>query len=652
MNIRTKLLLVITISAAIPILVISSYSVINARQLALESFELSSQREIAQIDNAFNIFFKAIADNVTYLSNNPLVNDDSFTLSNFVAGPGNFSSHKDKGGKEAELYQVFDQFGKSHPGLAYVYSGREDGGYVQWPDTGFSDAYDPRTRPWYQKAMNNPGKAVRTDAYYWKGDDATYVGTARTVTNTKGKIIGVQSMDVSVKQLTDIVQKIKIGEQGYVLLIEDNDTVLVDPFKPANNFKKVADIDSPLYQSLENGTQGLFTIEREGSTYFAVVFKSESLGWRFVALVPTSEVYGAANQQALLAVIISAALMIAITFFGGIFANLITRPIQKVVQMLKSISDGQGDLTARLDVESKDEVGLLASSFNCFVIKLQAIIGDVVGMSGKLNEVSIETSERAQISLGEVREQLEQITQVATCIEQMSSATNEIASNAQQAAQAASESTEFSEQGKGVVMRVRDTIGNLATEVSSAAEVIDQLNGNAQQVNSILTTIQSISEQTNLLALNAAIEAARAGDQGRGFAVVADEVRGLSKKTHRSTEEIQQMITSLQESAKRAVDIMKGSQQIADSSVTESSEAYNSLVQITSSVDNIRDMAAQIAVATEQQSSVSAGVAENTSRIKDIADKMAHDAEEEMERSRLLHGLSADMHGQVGKFKV
>ena len=652
MKIRTKLLAVITVSVIIPVFVISSFAIYKARETALENFSNSTSKEIKQIDNSFALFFKNISDNVSFLAEHSLARDSSFHLSNFTQGPGQFKSHLQTGGKEAELYTLYEQFGNTHPGLAYVYTGRTDGGYLAWPDILMKDPYDPRERPWYKKAMQTPGKVARTGAYYWAGDDATYVGTVKTIADSSGKVIGVQAMDVSVKQLTEIVKNIRIGETGHIILIEDNGSVLVDPLLPEHNFKKVQNISTPLFSALQQTNSGLIETERDGVSYLAQIVQSDSLGWRFVALVPASEVYGTANQIAWLSGIIAVTLSILFIMIGGFVAGLITRPIDTVAAMLKDIADGQGDLTMRLAIQSRDEVGELSLSFNKFIAKLQSIITQIISLSDELKTSSVAAANSAATSTEEVRQQLDQITLVATSVEQMSASTQEIATNAAQTAQTANKSAHSSLNGQQVVTNAREAINNLASEVGNASGVIGRLNDHSQQINSILGTIQDIAEQTNLLALNAAIEAARAGEHGRGFAVVADQVRELSQKTTTSTEDIRNMITTLQNTTLEAVNIMQRSESMAQGSVSEAGQAHDQLVQISDSVNTIRDMATQIATATEQQSSVNKSLAENTGLIRNIAHQMAADAEARLHRSRTLHRLSEGMHEQVGLFKV
>lgn len=202
----------------------------------------------------------------------------------------------------------------------------------------------------------------------------------------------------------------------------------------------------------------------------------------------------------------------------------------------------------------------------------------------------------------------------------MAASINEVASNAQHAADAAGSADNETSEGQRLVARTSQTITELESEIQQAAHVIHELEGQSNEISKVLDVIRGIAEQTNLLALNAAIEAARAGEQGRGFAVVADEVRSLAARTQQSTTDIQSMISSLQERARSAVTVMEQSSRQAHASVSCAQDAATALNGIGLRVNEITDMNAQIAAAVEQQGAVSEGINRGISSIRESAD--------------------------------
>ena len=246
--------------------------------------------------------------------------------------------------------------------------------------------------------------------------------------------------------------------------------------------------------------------------------------------------------------------------------------------------------------------------------------------------------------------QQNEISQIATAVHEMSATAVEVASNAEQTAEAARSSSSSCEHGKQVIARNQRSITDLATQVKQASGIIQELEKNAQEINTILSTIQGIAEQTNLLALNAAIEAARAGEQGRGFAVVADEVRVLSRRTQDSTQEIQSTIETLQQTTARAVSLMQTSQGLADNSVKDADAAAAALEEITQAVSLISDMAGQIATAAEEQTQVTGEITQNTTAIKDVSDEITAAAMRDLDQATGLKGRAADLNQQVATF--
>ena len=253
----------------------------------------------------------------------------------------------------------------------------------------------------------------------------------------------------------------------------------------------------------------------------------------------------------LVLLLVFGALLIAM--FNYLFADL-----GRVSRALADIAHGEGDLTVQIATRSQDEVGQLAQNFNQFVARLHGIVSRLRDVTVELAAQSRTQAAGAEARSQRVRQQQDEIVMVATAVTEMASATQEIAGNAEFAANTAGDAVRLAVAGQSQVGQSQRSITGLAGEVSDASQTIHELDGHAQQISGILATISGIAEQTNLLALNAAIEAARAGEQGRGFAVVADEVRQLAARTSLSTDEIARVVQKNRELTARVTDDMAG----------------------------------------------------------------------------------------------
>jgi len=379
------------------------------------------------------------------------------------------------------------------------------------------------------------------------------------------------------------------------------------------------------------------------------------LNWAILSEIDVAEAFAATRvmeDSILLAALLVVLVVVGVAIAAGWwFAGKLTKPLIRLGETIGSI-ERDSDLTQRVEIVSKDEIGAMAENLNSMLAKFQGIIQQVSSSTGQLASAAEEMSAvSVQTSRG-IQEQQSQTEQLATAMNEMAATVQEVAQHAVEAAGAAATANEESSQGRRVVNEAVNSINALAEAIGRAADAIQRVEADSERIGTVLDVIRGIAEQTNLLALNAAIEAARAGEQGRGFAVVADEVRTLAGRTQESTQEIQTMIESLQAGSKEAVQLMEQGSEQTQSSVAQTTTAGNALRAIADEVERINDMNTQIASAAEEQSTVAEEINRNVATISQVTDESAQGAEQNARASEDLSSLASDLQQMVARFKV
>ena len=646
MNIKQKLTWAFAAIACVPVILVAVLVVLNLREAAVANFLDSSGREIRQIDNGMKQFFDGISQNVEYVAKDPRV-VAAKELKNYA---GADAAQIPLTPTNKELLAIFEQFAKSHPSTAYLSLGLSDGGYASWPDDTKLNNYDPRVRPWYKAAVAAPGTTVRTGAYYWAPDDVVLIGTVHTVVDASGTLLGVVGLDVSLKQLTELVRNIKLGDSGYLMLVEANGNVLVDPSDAKHNFKPMAELGAN-YAELAKRGDGVTQVDIDGVAYMANVVSSKDLGWRFIGLIKRDEVMADATRLTWLIAAIAAVLAVVFAIVGASFASMIVRPIRGVADGLQEIAEGEGDLTRQLKVQGKDETASLAGWFNQFLGMIAQLVQRIGSASSDLQSAAADTREVANNLNQAAGRQREAVELVSTAFNEMVATANEVARSCSAAASSADAGYRDVHDGQQHIGEATGSVLKLSEDLQKSTQTMQQLEQDSKNINTILDTIRSIAEQTNLLALNAAIEAARAGDQGRGFAVVADEVRALARRTADSTGEIDSLLGNLARRTQEVTLQMQGSLQVSQTSVERIQQARDSFDKIQGSVDSIRDQNTQIATAAEEQHQVAEQINQHIAQIHADAQLVEDFAHSAQTGSGRLTDISWQLKGLVGRFK-
>jgi methyl-accepting chemotaxis protein len=389
----------------------------------------------------------------------------------------------------------------------------------------------------------------------------------------------------------------------------------------------------------------------EGNWLYAVAMALPEVtnGGRMVAVFSAESLQGAILRT-VKSVAVTSLIMLCVTLVAAVvLGRLISRPVIAISTQIREISDSL-DLSRRVDVARKNEVGEMAGAFNLLVAKLQGLIGEVDSSTARVSS-AVGNIDRLAHGVNErIQQQQAETALVATAMNEMTAVAEEVAQNAGAVAKSARGADEQVGVGKQVVEQTVGMIERLSLDVQGAFDEVQQLSVEAENVGGVLEVIRGIAEQTNLLALNAAIEAARAGESGRGFAVVADEVRGLASRTQQATEEIRQMIERLQSGASEVSVASRRELEQVKAAVEQATAAGQSLSAIEASVASITEMTDQIALSVKEQASVAEEINRNIVRIDHFSEQTVTDVNGNVCSAEELSAVAAHLEEQVRAF--
>ena len=641
MNIRSKLTLSFAATVILPIIAIAIVSISMTISKSSTSFVERTHDELRQVDNGFQLFFQQIKANVKFLAENKLTaqlpeNTHTYIDADHMMAPKNDSV------EELALYRLYEDFGTSHPDLLYVYTGTKGGGFVQYPLEELG-GYDPRERPWYKQALASPDAPIITEAYQ-DVIGKPVVTSALVVKDNQGVIVGVQGLDVTLSTLTDILSNTKLGESGYLILIDDSGTVLADAKTPENNFKNIKDLSSPLFSILQNSpNQDHFSTEHLGEDVDVASYYSKALKWRFIGVIHSDEILAPAYSMSMTIAVIALIMVTLFIVIGFWLANRIVQPINRVAEGLRDIAQGEGNLTKRLDIIGKDEVSELAQWFNQFLDSIHQLVVDIKACASTLsvaaNESGIQIADVKAVS----HKQEQSIGNVNNLIATMTDIAHQTSSDCQESSTTIMKTEEYSKKGISLISVTVSEVSLLNESLSESSQSMKSLELESENITKILDVIRSI---------NAAIEAARAGEQGRGFAVVADEVRTLAQRSRGATEEIDTVLMNLLEKTRVVSQQMGVNVDQSKQTIEKIEQANQSFNEISSLVGQMKENISRITQAADQQCSSSDLINDNISGINHSAKGIVNTADTLADGSNDLLVLSEDLTNLVGRFKV
>ncbi|MGR6834277.1 methyl-accepting chemotaxis protein [Aliivibrio wodanis] len=529
--------------------------------------------------------------------------------------------------------------------------------------------YFTNKRPWWSEALNKDRLFI-TDPEIDANDKSIVTSIKTTVRAADNSLIGVLGIDV----LGNVIKKDLIDQMSYQgvgvgflmaangKIIAFNDNNQIDMSK----LPSLSDVDqifpstegfSQLSSAAINSDNHIGQVIYQGTEYFvftkAIQDKEMQLDWRIGFMVPESLISEqiAKTFWGTLTFIIVFVILTAIGLFL-LVNHFVSKPLKEVVTAMNDIADGEGDLTQRLQYNKNDELGNLSQAFNNFVAGIQQTTISSLAMTNDVNSDSSELNSIAINLRSNISNQKAYLEQIATAANEMTQTIHGISEHTQSAQDQANSAAIHSQEGQELAGEATSLMTEIYEDVSKSEQVVKVLNNNASSISSVLEVIRGIAEQTNLLALNAAIEAARAGDQGRGFAVVADEVRTLAQRTQKSTLDIEEIIATLLNSSKNAVESMQIGRAKTEQGVDVIKAVDKKLEGIRHSIELINDQSREIASMVNEQALASDEISQQTVAVDQLAENGVQSTDEMAERINHQHQSVSTLVQTISRFKV
>lgn len=572
--------------------------------------------------------------------------------------------------KKSETDAVLSNYTLTIPDIQNIYYGKEDGKFIQQPETKMPDGYDPTTRDWYKEAIaDNSDKPILTAPYI----SASTTEMTLTIAQKASDKSGVVGLDINLSRLIDTVKEVKIGQHGSAVALAKDGSVIASKNWKSGSKNKIT--KAIMNQKEANGE---FTVG-SGSDKQRVFYQTDPVtGWKIAGTFSEKEILDQTLPiiwRTLLVAVVSLIIGSVIIWF---ITRMIIRRLKTIVDAAEKISGG--DLTEQVTVRRNDEIGALGQAFNTMTSSLKTLIHSIntstqaistssEELTASAEETSNATTEITQSLEGlssqsnsavvAIKENADRLAEVSNWLKMASDSSTMLLATSQT-------SNEKAREGNVLVERTVSQMSNIDVSVKEADAVIHGLATKSEEIQTILQTINQISDQTNLLALNAAIEAARAGESGKGFSVVAEEVRKLAEQSSASSKNIEvlikEIVKEIEQSLKtfqniqvsvsdgysavnKTAENFKELQQSSDLIATDLTGMNNLIIEVSENASDVSRIMQQITEAAEESQ-------KHNKQIAESAEEQVASTEEVAQAAESLSALAENLLQEIEHFKT
>ena len=623
--------------------VLSGVSQFYAKNIIKSELTESANDAVLQTQITFDNFFTSLEKELSIVSL-----DNSF-----------------KSGDNQAIQQKLNEFLSINDSLMNVVYGNPQKEFLLSPEQELPEGYDPTSRPWYIGAVEKKEGIFWTEPYIDAGSGMTTISASKALYDGD-ELLGVLSLDVSLEALSNSLNTIEIGENGYIAVYSEKGDILVHKDKE----KVGANVEKEVYFkeliSLKDDKGNL--IITEDNEEKMVTYKKIDKDLILTGIVFVDDFNQTANKMIPVLIITFVGTVLLTYIITKLMITRLMAPIKDLTRKMKEVE--KGDFTVHSDFNSKDEIGSLSSGFNHMISQVRGMIQTIEQTADEVknaSEIMVTNSSENATALDEVARSIEQIADGAVSSSDLSDRNvqniSELSNKIQHIGNSSNEMKIDSEKmfnasktGAQKVNLLKEQSQKTNKMTSEMVEAIHSLDNNSHNISRIITTITEIAEQTNLLSLNAAIEAARAGESGRGFAVVADEVRKLAEKSAHSSKEIEVLIQKMQNDTGGTVKLIEETSRVIQEQndiVLETEKSFDSITgTVESNTQKIEEIVRDVKGILELKEKIVKDTMESNNHTQETAastEEVSASIEEQNASMQQLSALAEKLSEQADK---